>query len=150
MALVVADVEADQQLGAGFLDVLVDAVGAVAGVHQVEGGPHHVGCVEQIDQLRGHDADAGDDIPLGHAGSPQGRSSLFHLDKQGGVGDLIAVIHQGNVGQMVFVLAADVVKGSAVRGGHIPELGFVGCKPGPGLGCIHRLFGDRHNIPFFG
>ena len=148
MALVVEQVHADQHPGAGFLDVIVDALGAVAGVDQVEGGPHHVGGVEQIDQLGGHDADRRHDVPLAHAGGPQGGGGLFDVDDEGGVGDVGPVIVQGNVRQVALVLAADVLESRAVGHGHIPVFGVIERHPGLGLGGVNRLFGDRHSVPF--
>ena len=147
MALVVEQVHADQHPGIHLPDVFVDAFGAVTGVHQIEGGAHHVAGIEQVDQLGGHDADGGQDIALGHPGSPQGGSGLFDVDEQGGVGDVIVVVHKGALGQMALVLAADVVKGRAIGCGHIPVFGVVGGKPGHCLGRIDRLLGDRHKVP---
>ena len=148
VALVVEQVHADQHPGAGFLDVLVDALGAVAGVHQVQGGAHHVGGVEQVDQLGGHDADRRHDVPLAHPGGPQGGGGLFHVDDQGGVADVDAVVVQGDVRQVALVLAADVLESRAVGHRHIPVFGVVKGHPGLGLGGVDRLIGDRHSVPF--
>ena len=148
VALVVEQVHADQHPGACLFDVIVDALGAVAGIDQVEGGAHHVGSVEQIDQLGGHDADRRHDVPLAHAGGPQGGGGLFDVDDEGGVGDVGPVIVQGNVRQVALVLAADVLESRAVGHGHIPVFGVVERHPGLGLGGVNRLFGDRHSVPF--
>ena len=139
VAALVGDVQADEQAGAHFLNVLVDALGAVARVHQIQRGTDHVGGVEGVNDLRGHDADHGDDIALLHADAAEGGGRLFHVDDQVCKGDLAAIVFQRSIGQVVLVLAADVLKGRTLRQGQVNELLVVVFQPGLRSGRIERF-----------
>ena len=56
-AAVIHHVQADQQMGIHFLDVLMDAVGAVPGVHQIQGRTDAVSSVERIDGYQNRELD---------------------------------------------------------------------------------------------
>ena len=144
-AAVVHHVQADQQVGVHLLNVLTDAFDAVAGVHQIQGGSHHVGGIKQGDDLRGHDADHRDDVALFHPGAPQGGGGLFYVDDEVGVGELAAVVFQSRVVQVVLAPLADILKGREGRQGLIDEFLVVILEPGFGLGCINRIL-RRHQF----
>ena len=144
-AALVHHVQADQQVGIHLFDILTDALDAVAGVHQIQGGSHHVGGVEQGDDLRGHDADHRDDVALFHPGAPQGGSGLFYVDDEVGVGELAAVVFQSRVVQVVLAPLADILKGREGRQGLIDEFLVVILEPGLGLGCVNRIL-RRHQF----
>ena len=132
-------------MGIHLFDILTDALDAVAGVHKVQGSAHHVGGVEQGDDLRGHDADHRDDVALFHPGAPQGGGGLFYVDDQIGVGELAAVVFQSRVVQVVLAPLADILKGREGRQGLIDEFLVVILEPGFGLGCVNRIL-RRHQF----
>ena len=144
-AALVHHVQADQQVGIHLFDILTDALDAVAGVHQIQGGSHHVGGIKQGDDLRGHDADHRDDVALFYPGAPQGGGSLFDIDDQIGVGELAAVVFQSRVVQVVLAPLADILKGREGRQGLIDEFLVVILEPGLGLGCVNRIL-RRHQF----
>ena len=143
-AALVHDVQADEKVGVHLLNVLTDALDAVAGVHQIQGSADHVGGVEQGDDLRGHDADHRDDVALFHP-APQGGGGLFYVDDQIGVGELAAVVFQSRVVQVVLAPLADILKGREGRQGLIDEFLVVILEPGLGLGCVNRIL-RRHQF----
>ena len=144
-AALVHDVQADEKVGIHLFDILMDALDAVAGVHQIQGGSHHVGGIKQGDDLRGHDADHRDDVALFYPGAPQGGGSLFDIDNQIGVGELAAVVFQSRVVQVVLAPLADILKGREGRQGLIDEFLVVILEPGLGLGCVNRIL-RRHQF----
>ena len=144
-AALVHHVQADEKVGIHLFDILTDALDAVAGVHQIQGGSHHVGGIKQGDDLRGHDADHRDDVALFHPGAPQGGGSLFDIDDEVGVGELAAVVFQSRVVQVVLAPLADILKGREGRQGLIDEFLVVILEPGLGLGCVNRIL-RRHQF----
>ena len=144
-AALVHDVQADEKVGIHLFDILTDALDAVAGVHQIQGGSHHVGGIKQGDDLRGHDADHRDDVALFHPGAPQGGGGLFDVDDEVGVGELAAVVFQSRVVQVVLAPLADILKGREGRQGLIDEFLVVILEPGLGLGCVNRIL-RRHQF----
>ena len=151
MAAGVHHVQADEQAGLHLLNVLPDALGAVPGVHQIQGSAQQVGGVEGVDHLRGHHADHRDDIALFHPQRLQGGGGLFYLHDQVGIAELAAVVFQRGVAQMPLVVAADQLKGRALRHGLVDVLFLIIFQPWLCLGGIDRLSGGfRHRIrPFF-
>ena len=150
MAAGVHHVQADQQAGLHLLDVLPDALGAVPGVHQIQGSAQQVGGVEGVDHLRGHHADHRDDIALFHPQRLQGGGGLFDLHDQVGIAELAAVVFQRGVAQMPLVVAADQLKGRALRHGLVDVLFLIILQPWLCLGGIDRLLGGfRHRIKTF-
>ena len=134
-----------KKVGIHLFDILTDAFDAVAGVHQIQGGSHHVGGIKQGDDLRGHDADHRDDVALFHPGAPQGGGGLFDVDDEVGVGELPAIVVQCRVVQVVLAPLADILKGREGRQGLIDEFLVVILEPGLGLGCVNRIL-RRHQF----
>ena len=150
MAAGVHHVQADEQAGLHLLDVLPDALGAVPGVHQIQGSAQQVGGVEGVDHLRGHHADHRDDIALFHPQRLQGGGGLFDLHDQVGIAELASVVFQRGVAQMPLIVAADQLKGRALRHGLVDVLFLIILQPRLCLGGIDRLLGGfRHRIKTF-
>ena len=84
-------------MGVYLLDVLVDALDAVAGVYEVQGGADHVCCIEQGDDLGSHDAHHRYDVALLDADAPQGGGGLLDVDDEVSIGELPAVVIQRGV-----------------------------------------------------
>ena len=147
---VVGHVQADQQVRVHLSDVVVDALHAVPGVHQVQGGTDQVRSVESVDDLRGHDADhRGNVVPL-QANGTEGGSGLFDVDKKIGIGDLAAKVLQSRLVQVLLVLLVQVLKSGAVRQGLANKAGVVILQPGLCDGCVNRLMCcSRHRIKPF-
>ena len=138
-AAFVNDVQAEEDVGIHLLDVFPDALFAVTGVYQIQGGTDQVGGIERIDDFRGHHADHGGDIAFFHAQCAQTGSGLFDVDDEVCIGDLPAVVLQRGSTQMLLVLLADKVKGRAVRQSLVDELGVIGLQPGACLRCIKNI-----------
>ena len=128
-AAVIHHVQADQQTRIHFLDVLMDAVGAVPGVHQIQGRTDAVGGVERIDDLRGHHADHGDDITLSDACRPEGSSGLLGVHDEVCIGELPAIIFKGRFRQAVLVLLPDKVESRTFRHRLVDVIGVVIFEP---------------------
>ena len=144
-AALVHDVQADEKVGIHLLDILMDALDAVAGVHKVQSGADHVSGVEQSDDLRGHDADHRHDVALFDPDAPQGGSSLFDIDDEVGVGELPAIVVQCCIVQMVLVPVADIIECRKGGQGLVDVLLSVVFEPGFGLGCVNRIL-RRHQF----
>ena len=136
---VVGHVQADQQVRVHLSDVVVDALHAVPGVHQVQGGTDQVHSVESVDDLRGHDADHRGNVALLQANGTESGSGLFDIDKKVGIGDLAAKVLQSRLVQVLFVLLVQVLKGGAVRQGLADVTGVVVLQPGLCDGCVNCL-----------
>ena len=152
-AALVHHVQADEQVGVHFLDVIPDALHAVAGVHQVQRGTDEVGRIEGIDDLGGHDAHHRDDVALFDAEAPEGGGGLFHVHHQVGVGENTAIVIQGGLAQTVFILVADVVEGGHLRQLLLQVLRIVILQPGTRLRSVKNiLFGihwRNHSFCFY-
>ena len=142
-AALVHDVQADQKMGVHLLDVLVDALDAVAGVYEVQGGADHVCCIEQGDDLGGHDAHDRYDVALLDADAPQGGGSLLDVDDEVSIGELPAVVIQRGVVQMVFVPLADIFECRDGGKGLLNVLLVVIFEPRPSLRCVNGIL--RHH-----
>ena len=143
-AALVHHVQADEQVRVHFLNVIADALDAVAGVHQVQGGTNEVGSVERVDDLRGHHADHGDDIALFDADTAERGCRLFHIDDEVRIGELAAVIIQGRLAQAVLVLLADVIKCRAGGQGLVNVLLCVIFQPGTRRRRVENIFRCSH------
>ena len=132
-------------MGVHLLDILMDALDAVAGVHKVQGSADHVGGVEQGDDLRGHDADHRHDVALFDPDAPQGGSSLFDIDDEVGIGELPAIVVQCRIVQMVLVPMADKIECRKGGKGLLNVLLVVIFEPRFGLGCVNRIL-RRHQF----
>ena len=142
-AALVDDVQADQKMGVHLLDILVDALDAVAGVYEVQGGADHVCCIEQGDDLGGHDAHHRYDVALLDADAPQGGGSLLDVDDEVSIGGLPAVVIQRGVVQMVFVPLADIFECRDGGNGLLNVLLVVIFEPRPSLRCVNGIL--RHH-----
>ena len=144
-AALVHDVQADEKVGVHLFDILMDALDTVAGVHKVQGGTDHVRCIEQGNDLGGHDAHYRYDVALLDADAPQGGSSLLDVDDKVSVGELPAVVIQRGVIQMVFVPLADIFECRDGGKGLLNVLLVVIFEPRFGLGCVNRIL-RRHQF----
>ena len=142
-AALVHDVQADQKMGVHLLDVLVDAFDTVAGVYEVQGGADHVCCIEQGDDLGGHDAHHRYDVALLDADAPQGGGGLLDVDDEVSIGELPAVVIQRGVVQMVFVPLADIFECRDGGKGLLNVLLVVIFEPRPSLRCVNGIL--RHH-----
>ena len=79
VAALIGHIQADQQAGIYLFDVLVDALNAVARVHQIQRCTDHIDSVEGVNHLGGHHADNGDDVALLHAESTEGGRGFLDL-----------------------------------------------------------------------
>ena len=139
VAALVGDVQADEQAGAHFLNVLVDALGTVARVHQIQRCTDHISSVEGVDHLGGHHADNSDDVALFHAESTEGGSGFLDIHKEVCKGEFAAIILQSGLAQVVLVLMAEILKGAALGQGHVDVFLVIILQPGLRSGRIERF-----------
>ena len=143
IAALIRHIQAEQQVGVHLLDVFVDAFGAVAGVHQIQGGPDAVRCIESVNDLRGHHADDGDDVALFDAHRAESGGGLLDVDDEVSIGELPAVVIQRGVVQMVFVPLADIFECRDGGNGLLNVLLVVIFEPRPSLRCVNGIL--RHH-----
>ena len=139
VAALVGHIQTDQQAGIHLLDVLVDALNAVARVHQIQRCTDHIGSVEGVDHLGGHHADNGDDVALLHADGTEGGSGFFDIHKEVCKGEFAAIILQSGLAQVVLVLMAEILKGAALGQRHVDEFLVIILQPGLRSGRIERF-----------
>ena len=139
VAALIGHIQADQQAGIHLLDVLVDALNAVARVHQIQRCADHIDSVEGIDHLGGHHADNGDDVALFHAESTEGGRGFLDIHKEVCKGEFAAIILQSGLAQMVLVLMAEILKGAALGQGHVDVFLVIVLQPGLRSGRIERF-----------
>ena len=139
VAALIGHIQADQQAGIHLLDVLVDALNAVARVHQIQRCADHIDSVEGIDHLGGHHADNGDDVALLHAESTEGGSGFLDIHKEVCKGEFAAIILQSGLAQMVLVLMAEILKGAALGQRHVDVFLVIVLQPGLRSGRIERF-----------
>ena len=129
-AALVDDIEADQQVRVYFFDVVMDAFGAVARVHEIQGRTDAVCGIKRINDLRRHHADHGDDVAFLDASGAEGGGGLFDVHDQVCIGEFPTVVFKGWLSQTVLVLLADIVERRAFRNGLIDVLLAVILQPG--------------------
>ena len=129
IAALIRHIQAEQQVGVHLLDVFVDAFGAVAGVHQIQGGPDAVRCIESVNDLRGHHTDDGDDVALFDAHRAESGGGLLDVHDEVGVGDFPAIVFHRRLAQAILVLPTHIVEGRTFRQGLVDELGIVVFEP---------------------
>ena len=139
VAALIGHIQADQQAGIYFLDVLVDALNAVARVHQIQRCADHIDSVEGIDHLGGHHTDNGDDVALFHAESTEGGRGFLDIHKEVCKGEFAAIILQSGLAQMVLVLMAEILKGAALGQRHVDVFLVIVLQPGLRSGRIERF-----------
>ena len=139
VAALIGHIQADQQAGIHLLDVLVDALNAVARVHQIQRCADHIDSVEGIDHLGGHHTDNGDDVALLHAESTEGSSGFLDIHKEVCKGEFAAIILQSGLAQMVLVLMAEILKSAALGQRHVDVFLVIVLQPGLRSGRIERF-----------
>ena len=139
VAALIGHIQANQQAGIYLFDVLVDALNAVARVHQIQRCADHIDSVEGIDHLGGHHTDNGDDVALLHAESTEGGRGFLDIHKEVCKGEFAAIILQSGLAQMVLVLMAEILKGAALGQGHVDVFLVIVLQPGLRSGRIERF-----------
>ena len=129
IAALIRHIQAEQQVGVHLLDVFVDSFGAVAGVHQIQGGPDAVRCIESVNDLRSHHADDGDDVALFDAHRTESGGGLLDVHDEVGVGEFPAIVFHRRLVQAILVLPAHIVEGRTFRQGLVDELGIIVFEP---------------------
>ena len=139
VAALIGHIQANQQAGIHLLDVLVDALNAVARVHQIQRCADHIDSVEGVDHLGGHHTDNGDDVALLHAESTEGSSGFLDIHKEVCKGEFAAIILQSGLAQVVLVLMAEILKSAALGQRHVDVFLVIVLQPGLRSGRIERF-----------